>query len=100
MHIVTSNCFYFRSGHKLLLQQQELEKRTREYNYYHNTQIQNNQTNSSSDNQLWNELDKSPSSVQDAKSPPNSNTVSRNSSFVHSGGKSRLEITSREVCAN
>jgi hypothetical protein len=86
-----------RSGHKVLLQQQELEKRTREYNDYQNKQIQNNQSPSSSDIRLWNGSDKSPPSVQDVKSPSSSNTVSRNSSFGHSGGKSRLEITSREV---
>ena len=95
--MVTSYHFYFRSGHKLLLQQQELEKRTREYNYYHNKQVQNNLSPLSSDDRVGNGADKSPSSSQDAKSPTNSIIVSRNSSFGHSSGKSRLEITSREV---
>ena len=91
----------FRSGHKLLLQQQELEKRMREYNDYHSKQIQNNQSlspNSVSTRSAKDGSDKSQLIVQNEKSQSNSqNTVNRQFSFAQNSGKSRLEITSREV---
>ena len=89
--------YYFRSGQKLLLQQQELEKRMREYNDYHSKQIQNHQTHSL-DYSINNQTRKSQIIVQKDDSLSNSyNNVTRNPSFVQNGGKSRLEVTSREV---
>ena len=92
--------FSFRSGKKLLIQQQELEKRTREYNDYHNKLIQEKQLNLSPDNSLKNGGDKHPSALHDQNHTLASTTISRNASFVQSSGKSRLEITSREVSVN
>ena len=89
--------FFFRSGKKLLIQQQELEKRTREYNDYHNQLIQEKQLNLSPDNSLKNGGDKYSSTLLDQNHTSAPTTVSRNASFVQSSGKSRLEITSREV---
>ena len=89
--------YYIRSGQKLLLQQQELEKRMREYNDYHSKQIQNHQ-NLSLDYSINNQTHKGQLIVQKDVSLSNSNkNVTRNPSFVQNGGKSRLEITSREV---
>ena len=89
--------YYIRSGQKLLLQQQELEKRMREYNDYHSKQIQNHQ-NLSLHYSIKNQTRNSQLIVQKDDSLSNSyNNVTRNPSFVQNGGKSRLEITSREV---
>ena len=92
--------FSFRSGKKLLIQQQELEKRTREYNDYHNKLIQEKQLNLSPDNSLKNGGDKYSSTLLDQNHTSAPTTISRNASFVQSSGKSRLEITSREVSVN
>ena len=92
--------FSFRSGKKLLIQQQELEKRTREYNDYHNKLIQEKQLNLSPDNGLKNGGDKSSLTWHDQNHTSAPTTISRNASFVQSSGKSRLEITSREVSVN
>ena len=92
--------FSFRSGKKLLIQQQELEKRTREYNDYHNQLIQEKQLNLSPDNGLKNGGDKSSLTWHDQNHTSAPTTISRNASFVQSSGKSRLEITSREVSVN
>ena len=92
--------FSFRSGKKLLIQQQELEKRTREYNDYHNQLIQEKQLNLSPDNSLKNGGDKYSSGLHDQNHTSAPTTISRNASFVQSSGKSRLEITSREVSVN
>ena len=95
-----SKLFSFRSGKKLLIQQQELEKRTREYNDYHNKLIQEKQLNLSPDNGLKNGGDKSSLTWHDQNHTSAPTTISRNASFVQSSGKSRLEITSREVSVN
>ena len=96
-HSSFQSTYYFRSGHKLLLQQQELEKRMREYNDYHSKQIQNHQTHSL-DYSINNQTRNSQLIVQKDDSLSNCyNNVTRNPSFVQNGGKSRLEITSREV---
>ena len=95
-----SKLFSFRSGKKLLIQQQELEKRTREYNDYHNQLIQEKQLNLSPDNSLKNGGDKSSLTWHDQNHTSAPQTISRNASFVQSSGKSRLEITSREVSVN
>ena len=95
-----SKLFSFRSGKKLLIQQQELEKRTREYNDYHNKLIQEKQLNLSPDNGLKNGGDKSSLTWHDQNHTSAPTTISRNTSFVQSSGKSRLEITSREVSVN
>ena len=80
-----------------MLQQQELEKRMREYNDYHSKQIQNHQTHSL-DYSINNQTRNSQLIVQKDDSLSNCyNNVTRNPSFVQNGGKSRLEITSREV---
>ena len=92
--------FSFRSGKKLLIQQQELEKRTREYNDYHNKLIQEKQLNLSPDNSLKNGGDKYSATLHDQNHTSAPTTISRNTSFVQSSGKSRLEITSREVSVN
>ena len=83
----------------MLLQQQELEKRMREYNDYHNKQTQNNQSHSP-DSFVNNRAHKNQLIVQKENSPSNSHTnVTRNPSFAQNSGKSRLEVTSREVHA-
>ena len=92
--------FSFRSGKKLLIQQQELEKRTREYNDYHTKLIQEKQLNLSADNSLKNGGDKYSATLHDQNHTSAPTTISRNTSFVQSSGKSRLEITSREVSVN
>ena len=92
--------FSFRSGKKLLIQQQELEKRTREYNDYHNQLIQEKQLNLSLDNSLKNGGNTHSSILHDQHRTSAPTTMSRNTSFVQSSGKSRLEITSREVSVN
>ena len=95
-----SKLFSFRSGKKLLIQQQELEKRTREYNDYHNQLIQEKQLNLSPDNSLKNGGNTHSSILHDQHRTSAPTTMSRNTSFVQSSGKSRLEITSREVSVN
>ena len=84
-----------------MVQQLELEKRMREYNDYHSKQIQNCQ--SVSPNSLPQPGSKRTQNSQlivqkENRSPTISqNNVTRNASFLQNGGKSRLEITSREV---
>ena len=82
-----------------MVQQLELEKRMREYNDYHSKQIQNCQ--SVSPNSLPQTGSKRTQNsqwiVQKENRSPTQNNVTRNASFLQNGGKSRLEITSREV---
>ena len=95
-----SKLFSFRSGKKLLIQQQELEKRTREYNDYHSKLIHEKQLNLSPVNSLKNGENTNSLILHDQHHTSVPTTISRNTSFVQSSGKSRLEITSREVSVN
>ena len=82
--------FSFRSGKKLLIQQQELEKRTREYNDYHSKLIHEKQLNLSPVNSLKNGENTNSLILHDQHHTSAPTTMSRNTSFVQSSGKSTV----------
>ena len=80
-----------------MLQQQELERKMREYNDYHNQQMQNKNSLLSPENQILVVSDKSSSPTNDRNIPVNTKKMARNNSISQKSGSSRLELTSREV---
>ena len=80
-----------------MLQQQEMERKMREYNDYHNQQIQNKHSLISPESISLIGSGKSSSPTQDKNIPANSKNIARNKGLSQKSGSSRLELTSREV---
>ena len=89
---------FYRSGQKLLLQQQEMERKIQEYNDYHNKLMQNKPSLLNPEKQISIQSDKYSSPTHSDKSlPPNPNHKATSNTFSQNSGSSRLELTSREV---